>query len=162
MKMKTVHMIIRQRKNSQMLYITSIRQKIRRGWSVGDPNPEEEFVKFYNVLPELEQVKRPLPKIVFKCFPLDNYTRSQYMKGALFLICLDHPISLVQTEIFGSKITVEVETHITVSENEEVKVHFSLEYTWVYIRRLKLYFVGMHLICCISRRKIIYPDFRPI
>ena len=30
------------------------------------PIPEEEFVKLYDVLPELEQVKRLLPKIVFK------------------------------------------------------------------------------------------------
>ena len=94
------------------------------------PIPEEEFAKLYDVLPELEQVKRPLPKLLVRCFSLDKYTRSPYLKGALFLICLNHPISLVQTEIFGSQITAEVETHITVSENEEVKVHFSLEYPW--------------------------------
>ena len=90
------------------------------------PIPEEEFVKLYNVLPELEQVKRPLPKILFKCFPLDNYTRSPYLNGMLFLIRLDHPIGSVKTKILGTKKTAEVRVDIRVNEDGELKVHFSL------------------------------------
>ena len=90
------------------------------------PIPEEEFVKLYDVLPELEQVKRPLPKLLFKCFPLDNYTRSPYLNGMLFLIRLDHPIGSVKTKILGTEKTAEVRVDIRVNEEGELKVYFSL------------------------------------
>lgn len=93
------------------------------------PIPEEEFVKLYDILPELEQVKRPLPKLLVRCFSLDKYTRSPYLKGALFSIRLDHPVGAVKTKIFGTEKKTDVSAHITMNEERELTVSFSLAYS---------------------------------
>lgn len=53
------------------------------------PVPEEEFQKLYDEIPELKNVRRPLPNILIKCIALDEYTESPYLSGIVMKANLD-------------------------------------------------------------------------
>ena len=92
------------------------------------PISEEAFQKLYDKIPELEQVKRPLPKILLKCVALDEYARSPYLKGIILIGKLEHSLGSVEITIEGEKIAVDVEATIKPKGDGELELCIKLDY----------------------------------
>lgn len=92
------------------------------------PIPEDEFQKLYDKIPELEQVKRPLPKILLKCVPMDEYTQSPYLNGVALIGRLEHGFGSVEIEIDGEKFEAGVEGRIAFLKAGRITLTIGLKY----------------------------------
>lgn len=92
------------------------------------PIPEDEFQKLYDKIPELEQVKRPLPKILLKCVPMDKYTQSPYLNGVALIGRLEHGFGSVEIEINGEKFEAGVEGSIVFLKAGRITFGIRLRY----------------------------------
>lgn len=64
---------------------------------------EDDFQMFCSKIPELVQIKRPLPKMLLKCVVLDEYTKSPYLKGVILLGKKAYDWGWVEVDIDGQK-----------------------------------------------------------
>lgn len=93
------------------------------------PISEEEFQKLYDKIPELAQVKRPLPKILLKCVALDEYTKSPYLNGIILMGKLEHDFGDVEIEINGEKYSARVKIKLLSINTTGTMLAISLNYS---------------------------------
>lgn len=90
------------------------------------PIPEEKFQKLYARIPELAQVKRPLPKILLKCIALDEYTKSLYLNGAALIGKLERELGSVEVMIDEEGFLADVETDLEVTDEHKLRLKIIL------------------------------------
>lgn len=100
------------------------------------PISEDDLKKLYEERPEL--CFKEAPRVVLHCIPLDNYTESPFLSGAILMAKVEAEHNPIALCIGKDKIRVEIKAGLEVDNRKSIKLCLELKFGHEYEEKINI------------------------